>query len=82
MEVDTDRGIPLAANGMRTIVLLLLSICLSIAIGLAMLITALAPASVAAPPLMQSAPCGIAAVWPQSDIRDATCPLAIRLPIG
>jgi hypothetical protein len=46
---------------------------------LAMLITALVPASVAAPSRMQSAPCSIAAVWPESHISGATCPLAKSL---
>jgi hypothetical protein len=46
---------------------------------LAMLITALVPASVAAPSRMQSAPCRIAAVWPESHISGATCPLAQSL---
>lgn len=48
MEANNDRGMPPTATGIRVIVLLLVSICLSTAIGLAMLITALAPASVAA----------------------------------
>ena len=89
MEVNNDRGMPPTATGMRVIVLLLVSICLSTAIGLALLITALAPASVAAPSLNQSAPCGIAAVSPQNHTAGADCPLAIssstcciRWPIG
>jgi len=89
MEVMYDRRMPRAATGMRTIVLLLVSICLSTAIGLAMLIAALAPASVAAPSSMRSAPCGVAALWPQSHTRGAVCPIAVssstcctRLPIG
>ena len=79
MEVINDRSMPLTATRMRTVVLLLVSICLSIAIGLAMLITALAPASVAAPSRMQSASCSIAAVRPESHISGATCPLAKSL---
>lgn len=89
MEANNDRGMPPTATGIRLIVLLLVSICLSTAIGLAMLITALAPASVAAPPLNQFAPCGIAAVSPQSLTSGADCPVAIssstcciRWPIG
>lgn len=58
---------------LRTIVMLLVSICLSTTIGLAMLIDSLAPAATSR---MQSAPCGIAAVWPESHIFGATCPLA------
>ena len=61
---------------LRTIVMLLVSICVSTTIGLAMLIDSLAPAAVAATSRMQSAPCGIAAVWPESHIFGATCPLA------
>jgi hypothetical protein len=79
MEDINDPSTPLTATRMRTVVLLLVSSCLSIAIGLAMLITALAPASVAAPSRMQSAPCSIAAVWPESHISGATCPLAKSL---
>ncbi|ORB65210.1 hypothetical protein [Mycolicibacterium tusciae] len=89
MEVNNDRGMPPTATGMRVIVLLLVSICLSIALGLAMLIAALTPASVAAPSPMQSAPCGIAVLWPQNLTSSAVCPVAIssstcctRLPIG
>lgn len=89
MEVTNDGRMPLAETRMRTIVMLLVSICLSIAIGLAMLITALAPASVAAPSPKQSPSCGIAVVWPQSHTSAAACPVAIsssacctRLPIG
>ena len=79
MEVINHPSMPRTATRMRTIVLLLVSSCLSIAIGLAMLITALVPASVAAPSRMQSAPCSIAAVWPESHISGATCPLAKSL---
>ena len=79
MEEINDPSTPLTATRMRTVVLRLVSSCLSIAIGLAMLITALSPASVAAPPRMQSAPCSIAAVWPESHISGATCPLAKSL---
>jgi len=79
MEDINDPSMPRTATRLRTVVLLLVSICLSIAIGLAMLITALAPASVAAPSRMQSAPCSIAAVWPESHISGATCPLAKSL---
>lgn len=89
MEVDNDSGMPPTATGMRVIVLLLVSICLSTAIGLAMLITALAPASVAAPSLNQFAPCGIAAVSLHHRTAGADCSLAIsssacciRRPIG
>ena len=89
MDVNNDRGMPPTATGMRVIVLLLVSICLSTAIGLAMLITAIAPASVAAPPLNQFTPCGIAAVSPQNHAAGADCPVAIssstcciRWPIG
>lgn len=89
MEVNNDRGITPTATGMRVLMMLLVSICLSTAIGLAMLITALAPASVAAPSPMQFAPCGIATLWPQSLTSSAVCPVAIssstcctRLPIG
>ncbi|MDV3134637.1 hypothetical protein [Mycobacterium sp. 29Ha] len=89
MEANNDRGMPPTATGIRVIVLLLVSICLSTAIGLAMLITALAPASVAAPSPMQFAPCGITALWPKSLTSSAVCPVAIssstcctRLPIG
>jgi hypothetical protein len=79
MEEINDPSMPLTATRMRTVVMLLVSSCLSIAIGLAMLITALVPASVAAPSRMQSAPCSIAAVWPESHISGATCPLAKSL---
>lgn len=79
MEVINDRSLPPTATRMRAIVLLLVSMCLSIAIGFAMLSTALAPASVGAPSHMQSAPCSIAAVWPESHISGATCPLAKSL---
>ena len=75
MEDINDRSMPGTATRMRAVVLLLVSSCLSIAIGLAMPITALAPASVAAPSRMQSAPCSIAAVWPESHISGASCPL-------
>ena len=73
MEVINDISMPRTATGMRTIVLLLVSICLSTAIVLAMLITALVPASVATPSRIQSAPCSFAAVWPESHISTATC---------
>lgn len=89
MEVNNDRGMPPTATGMRVIVLLLVSICLSTALGLAMLIAALAPASVAAPSINQFAPCGIAAVSLQDHTAGADCPLAIssstcciRWPVG
>jgi hypothetical protein len=89
MEVIKDGRMPRAATGMRTIVMLLVSIFLSAAIGLAMLITALAPASVAAPTPMQYPLCGIGVVWPQSHTSGAACPVAVssstcctRLPIG
>lgn len=89
MEVNNDRGMPPTATGLRVIVLLLVSICLSAALGLAMLITALAPASVASPSLNQFAPCGLAAVSLQNHTAGADCPLAtssstccIRWPIG
>ena len=88
MEAINDPSMPRTATRMRTVVLLLVSSCLSIAIGLAMLITALAPASVAAPSRMQSAPCSIAAVWPERHTSGATCPLAkssskcCALPLG
>ena len=62
----------------RAIALLLTSICLSVAIGLAMLITALTPASVAAPAGPQSTPghaCTVGVVWPGHSITSATCPL-------
>ena len=75
MEDNNDPSMPRTAR-MRTIVMLLVSICLSTAIGFAMLIDALVPASVAAPSRMQSAPCSIPAVWPESHIFGATCPLA------
>ena len=75
MEVINDGSMPRTATRMRTIVLLLVSICLTIAIGVAMLITALAPASVAAPSRMQ--PCNLAAVWPERHIVGTTCPLAM-----
>jgi hypothetical protein len=75
MEDNNDRSMPRTAR-MRTIVMLLVSICFSTAIGLAMLIDTLVPASVATPPRVQSAPCGIAAVLPESHISGATCPLA------
>lgn len=85
MEVINVERMPAAATGMRTIVILLVSILLSAAIGLAMLITALAPASVAAP----SPSCGLAVVWPVNHTSAAVCPVAIpssacctRLPIG
>lgn len=79
MEVINGPSMPRSATRMRTIVMLLVSICLSTAIGLATLIDALAPASVAAPSRMQSAPCSISAVWPESHIFGATCPLAQSL---
>ena len=89
MDVINDGRMPRAATGIRTIVTLLVSIFLSAAIGLAMLITALAPASVAAPSPKQSPSCGLAVVWPQSHTSGATCPIAMssstcctRLPIG
>jgi hypothetical protein len=66
MEEINDPSMPPTATRMRTVVLLLVSSCLSTAIGLATLIDALAPASVAAPSRMQSAPCSISAVWPES----------------
>lgn len=62
----------------RTVALLLVSICLSVAIGLAMVIIALTPASVAAPSAPQSTPghaCTIAVVWPGHSITNATCPV-------
>jgi len=68
------------AATMRTVALLLASICLSAAIGLAMLIAALAPASVAAPSGTQSAPrdaCTVAAVWPGHHITGSTCPVTM-----
>lgn len=68
MQVIKDRSMPRTPT-MRTIVLLLVSICLSAAIGLAMLITALTPASVAAP-------CTVAAVQPDRLITGDACPLA------
>jgi hypothetical protein len=67
MEVINDRSMPRTST-MRTIVLLLVSICLSIAIGLAMLITALTPASVAAP-------CTVAVVAPAHLTTSDACPL-------
>lgn len=67
MQVIKDRSMPRTAT-MRTIVLLLVSICLSAAIGLAMLITALTPASVAAP-------CTVAVLQPEHLITGAACPL-------
>ena len=88
MEEINDPSMPRTATRMRTIVMLLVSICLCTAIGLATLIGALAPASVAAPSRMQSAPCRISAVWPESHIFGATCPLAqllskcCTLPLG
>jgi hypothetical protein len=88
MEEINDPSMPRTATRMRTIVMLLVSSCLSTAIGLATLIDALAPASVAAPSRMQSAPCSISAVWPESHIFGATCPLAqslskcCTLPLG
>jgi hypothetical protein len=88
MEEINDPSMPRTATRTRTIVRLLVSICLSTAIGLAMLIDALIPASVAAPSRMQSAPCSISAVWPESHIYGATCPLAqslsncCTLPLG
>lgn len=89
MEVINDGRMPRAATGIRTIVMLLVSILISAALGLAMLITALAPASVAAPSPMQFMPCTLAAAWPQSHTSGATCPLAMsssscctRLPTG
>ena len=88
MEDINDPSTPQTATRIRTVVLRLVSSCLSIAIGLAMLITALAPASVAAPSRMQSTPCGISAVWPASHSFGATCPLAqslskcCTLPLG
>ena len=82
MEVINDEGMPRASTGLHTIVVLLISIFLSVAIGLAMLITALAPASVAAP-------CGIAVASLHNHTAGAACPLAssrstccTRLPIG
>jgi hypothetical protein len=66
------------AATMRTVALLLASICLSVAIVLAMLIAALAPASVAAPSPTQLAPrdaCAVAVVWPGHLVTSATCPL-------
>ena len=88
MEEINDPSMPRTATRMRTIVMLLVSICLSTAIGLATLIDALAPASVAAPSRMQSAPCSIAAVWPERHTFGATCPLVkssskcCTLPLG
>lgn len=89
MGLVNDGRMPRSATGIRTIVMLLISILLSTALGLAMLVTALAPASVAAPPPMQSPSCGLAVVWPQSHTWSAACPVAIsssacctRLPIG
>jgi hypothetical protein len=67
----------------RTIMLLLISICLSVAIGLAILITALAPASVAAPSKTQSAPrhaCTVAALWPVHLTTGAMCPVTTLSP--
>lgn len=75
MEEFNDPSMPRSAR-MRTTVMLLVAICLSTAVGLAMLITALAPALVAAPSQRQSAPCSIAAVWPEIHISGASCPLA------
>lgn len=80
MQVINDGRMPRAATGMRTIVMLLVSICLSTAIGLAMLITALAPASVAAPSPKQSPSCGLAVVWPQSHTFGTACRVAISSP--
>ena len=89
MDVINNGRMPRAATGVRTIVMLLVSIILSAALGLAMLITALAPASVAAPSPMQAPWCNIAVVWPHSHASGAACPVAIssstcctRLPIG
>ncbi|BBZ17684.1 hypothetical protein [Mycolicibacterium gadium] len=89
MKVNDELGMPPTATEMRVIVLLLVSICLSTALGLAMLIAALAPASVAAPSINQFAPCGIAAVSLQNHSAGADCPTAIpsstcciRRPVG
>lgn len=76
MECINDPSMPRTATGIRTIILLLVSICLSTMIFLAMLITALVPTSAGIPSQMHSAPCHIAAVWPESDVSTATCPLA------
>ena len=68
------------AATMRTVALLLASICLSVAIGLAMLIATLAPASVAAPSWTQSAPrdaCAVAAVWPGHHITGSRCAVTL-----
>ena len=67
MQDIKDRSMPRTAT-MRTIVLLLVSIFLTAAIGLAMLITALTPASVAAP-------CSIAVIQPEHLISGTACPL-------
>jgi hypothetical protein len=64
----------------RTVAILLASICLSVAIGLAILIAALEPASVAAPTGTQSAPrdaCTVAAVWPGHHITGSRCPVTM-----
>ena len=89
MKVNNDLGMPPTATGMRVIVLLLVSICLSTALGLAMLIATLAPASVAAPSINQFAPCGIAAVSLENHTAGADCPTVIpsstcciRRPVG
>lgn len=65
----------------RTIAILLVSICLSIAIGLAMLIATLAHASVAAPLMMPSAPrdaCSVTAAWSPHQLTGALCPVRTR----
>jgi hypothetical protein len=89
MDVINDISMPRTATGMRTIVLLLVSICLSAAIVLAMLITALVPASVATASPMQSALCSIAAAGPESHTFAATCrhtrsalKCCTRVPLG
>ena len=57
------------AATMRTVVLLLVSICLSVAIGLATLTAALAPASAAAP----RDACAVTAAWRPLQLTNAPC---------
>ena len=65
------------AATLRAVALLLASICLTVAIGLATLIAALAPASVAAPSETLSAPrdaCTVSVLRPEYLITGAACP--------
>jgi hypothetical protein len=61
----------------RTVAILLVSICLSVAIGLAMLITALAPAAVAASP---GGGCAVPAVWSPYQLTGSMCPVTVSSP--